>query len=93
MVDGVFARAFKTGVRPVEVGRRLVREMEEHRSVDVHGRRIVPNQFAVFLSPTDAATFAGIHDALVAELIDSVEDYAAQEGYYFMGQEIGRAHV
>jgi len=85
MVDGVFSRAFKTGVRPVELGRRMVREMDEHRSVDVHGRRIVPNQFAFFLSPTDIATFSGIQDALIDELIESAKDYAAQEGYYFMG--------
>jgi hypothetical protein len=85
MVDGVFSRAFKTGVRPVELGRRIVREMDEHRSVDVHGRRIVPNQFAFFLSPTDLANFAGIQDALITELVESAHDYAAQEGYYFMG--------
>lgn len=85
MVDGVFSRAFKTGVRPVELGRRMVREMDEHRSVDVHGRRIVPNQFAFFLSPTDIATFSGIQDALIDELVESAKDYAAQEGYYFMG--------
>ncbi len=85
MVDGVFSRAFKTGVRPVELGRRMLREMDEHRSVDVHGRRIVPNQFAFFLSPTDVANFAGIHDALITELVESAHDYAAQEGYYFMG--------
>jgi len=85
MVDGLFSRAFKTGVRPVELGRRLMREMDEHRSVDVYGRRIVPNQFAVFLSPTDIATFSGIADALINELVESARDYAAQEGYYFMG--------
>ena len=85
MVDGVFSRAFKTGVRPVELGRRMLREMDEHRSVDVHGRRIVPNQFAFFLSPIDVANFAGIQDALYTELVESAHDYAAQEGYYFMG--------
>lgn len=85
MVDGLFSRAFKTGVRPVELGRRLMREMDEHRSVDVYGRRIVPNQFAIFLSPTDIATFSGIADALINELVESARDYAAQEGYYFMG--------
>lgn len=85
MVDGVFSRAFKTGVRPVELGRRMLREMDEHRSVDVHGRRIVPNQYALFLSPADIANFSGIQDALIAELIESAHDYAAQEGYYFMG--------
>lgn len=84
-MDGLFSRAFKTGVRPIELGRRMLREMDEHRSVDVRGRRIVPNQFAFFLSPADMANFAGIDDALTAELAESAKDYAAQEGYYFMG--------
>ncbi len=84
-MDGLFSRAFKTGVRPIELGRRMLREMDEHRSVDVRGRRIVPNQFAFFLSTTDMANFAGIDDALTAELAESAQDYAAQEGYYFMG--------
>jgi hypothetical protein len=85
MVDGVFSRAFKTGVRPVELGRRMAREMDEHRSVDVRGRRIVPNQFVFLLSPFDYDTFEGIHDALIGELEAAAREHAAQEGYHFMG--------
>src|SRR6478752_4301052 len=40
MVDGVFTRAFKGNVRPIELGRRLLREMDDNRSVDLKGRRI-----------------------------------------------------
>ena len=43
MVDGVFARAFRSSLRPIEIGRELVREIDDHRSVDVKGRIIVPN--------------------------------------------------
>ena len=47
MVEGVFARAFRSGLRPIEIGRRLVREIDDNRSVDVRGRTVVPNHFTV----------------------------------------------
>ena len=85
MVEGVFTRAFKGSVRPIELGRRLVREMDEHRSVDVKGRRIVPNHFVFWLSPSDHSGFADIDEALVAELAEAAREYARDENYHFMG--------
>lgn len=85
MVEGVFSRAFRSAVRPVELGRRLLREMDERRSVDVKGRRIVPNQFTFHLSAQDHAALAPIDEALVAELIEAAREYARDEGYHFMG--------
>jgi hypothetical protein len=85
MVDGVFSRAFRSSLRPVELGRRLVREIEDHRSVDVRGRVIVPNAFTFSLAPDDAEQFTDIHDALLRELADAAREYARDEGYAFMG--------
>jgi hypothetical protein len=85
MVEGVFSRAFRSSLRPIELGRRLVREMDDHRSVDVKGRTIVPNDFSFGLSPQDHATFTEIHDALVRELCDAAREYARDENYTFMG--------
>lgn len=85
MVDGVFARAFKSSLRPLELGRRMVREMDEHRSVDVRGRRIVPNHFTFWLSPVDHAGFAEIEETLVAELSEAAREYAREENYHFLG--------
>ena len=85
MVDGVFARAFRSSLRPVELGRRLVREMDDHRSVDVRGRTIVPNDFTFTLSPDDLAAFADINEALVRELCDAAREHAREEEYSFMG--------
>jgi hypothetical protein len=85
MVEGVFSRAFRSSVRPIELGRRLVREMDEHRSVDVRGRRIVPNHFVFHLSAQDHAAFADIDEALVIELCEAAREYARDEGYHFMG--------
>src|SRR4051794_34349012 len=85
MVEGVFARAFRSGLRPVELGRRLVREMDDNRTVDVRGRTVVPNHFEVELSGTDFEQFAEIHDTLTRELADAARDYARDEGYTFLG--------
>ena len=85
MVDGVFARAFRSSLRPIEIGRKLVREIDDHRSVDVKGRVIVPNFFTVSLSTTDLENFSEIHEALVHELCDAAREYARDEGYTFMG--------
>ena len=85
MVDGVFTRSKKSSIRPIELGRRLIREMDDHRSVDVKGRRIVPNQFEFHISPRDHAGFAEIEEALVTELGEAAREHAREEGYHFMG--------
>ena len=84
-IEGTFARAFKSGLRPVEVGRRLVREMDDNRSVDVRGRTVVPNSFAVQLSPDDHAQFAEIADTMARELAEAAREHARDEGYSFLG--------
>lgn len=84
MVEGVF-RGSRAAIRPIELGRRLVREMDEQRSVDVKGRRIVPNDFLIHLNPRDLAGFDDIHDVLQAELVEAAREYAREEGYHFMG--------
>jgi len=62
-----------------------VREMDDNRSVDVKGRRIVPNDFTVKLNAVDHAGFGDIEDALVSELAEAAREYAREEGYHFMG--------
>src|SRR6186997_1824014 len=85
MVEGVFARAFKSGLRPVELGRRLVREMDDERTVDVRGRTVVPNHFTVELSSSDHEAFAGVADTLARELADAAREHARDESYAFLG--------
>lgn len=85
LVEGVFGRVFKSTVRPVEIGRRLIRELDATRNVDVRGDQIVANAFTVFLSDDDYAQFADIHDTLCAELADAARDHARDEGYRFVG--------
>lgn len=85
MVEGAFARFFKSGLRPVEIGRRLVREMDLNRSVGVSGRTVVPNHFVIGLSQSDLTQFAEIADSLQRELADAAREHARDEGYGFMG--------
>ncbi|MCB0997764.1 MAG: FHA domain-containing protein [Acidimicrobiales bacterium] len=82
----MFSRSSRNStIRPVELGRRLLREMDDQRSVDVKGRRIVPNMFTFHLSPRDHAGFADIEDALIHELGEAAREYARDEGYHFVG--------
>lgn len=85
LVEGAFARAFKSGLRPIELGRRLVREMDDNRSVGVRGGTVVPNHFVVRLSASDLEQFEGVQDSLTRELADAAREHARDEGYSFMG--------
>ena len=85
MVEGVFSRGSHSSIRPVELGRRLLREMDDNRSIDVKGRRIVPNDFNFKLSAKDHAGFADIDEALNSELCETAREYARAEGFHFMG--------
>jgi hypothetical protein len=93
MVEGVFTRRTRGSIRPIELGRRLVREMDDNRSVDVKGRRIVPNDFTVLLSANDHNGFSDIEDALITELAEAAREYAREERYHFMGPVIVRLMV
>jgi hypothetical protein len=85
IVEGVFSRAFKSGLRPIEIGRRLTREMDDTRSVGVRGGTVVANHFTVNLSQQDADEFAEVTDTMQRELADLARDHAREEDYTFMG--------
>jgi hypothetical protein len=84
LVEGVFAKAFRSGLQPVEVGRRVTREMDLQRTVGVNGV-IAPNRFIIALSPSDTERFSSFADALVRELGDAVREHAKSESYSFVG--------
>jgi hypothetical protein len=84
MVEGVFARAFRSGLQPVEIGRRLTREMDLRRTIAPRGS-ITPNAFTVLVSASDRSRFAPIESELIAELITVARDHASAENYVFLG--------
>jgi hypothetical protein len=78
LVEGTFTRAFRSEVRPVEIARKLAREMEEHKSSSL-SRTYVPNEYRVFLSPRDRERFAGYETALSDELAGYLLEHARRE--------------
>jgi hypothetical protein len=87
LVEGVFARAFRGGLQPVELGRRLTREMDLERSLGVRGP-VAPNHFLIELSEADADRFEGFSDTLRAELAEAAREHAREEGYSFVGSVV-----
>ena len=84
LVEGTLAKPFRSNLQPVEIGRRLTREMDLHRRVGVRGL-IAPNSFVVTLSPADVDRFSNFIDALSRELSDAAREHAKVEGYSFVG--------
>ena len=84
--DGLFSRAFKSGVKPLQIGRRLLQVVDAERDIDAQGRRVVPNSYLVQLSPADREGFADLEPTLVQELTAALREYIAQEGYHVDGK-------
>jgi hypothetical protein len=78
LVEGTFSRAFKSEVRPVEIARKLAREMDEH-TVQSLSRVYAPNEYVVWLSPDDRAQFEGYEDELARELSGYLLEHARRE--------------
>ena len=77
--DRGFRRAFRSNLQPVELARKLAREMEDHKTVSV-SRVYVPNEFTVYLSPRDRESFATYERSLVTELGTYLDAHARGAG-------------
>jgi hypothetical protein len=80
LFEGVFGRAFRTNVQPVELARKLAKEMDDHKTVSV-SRVYVPNEYTVYLSTADRAQFEGYEASLQSELEEYVTEHAKREDY------------
>lgn len=80
LFEGVFGRAFRTNVQPVELARKLAKEMDDHRTVSV-SRVYVPNEYTVFLSPGDREQFESYEENLRSELQEYLSEHARREDY------------
>jgi hypothetical protein len=78
LVEGTFSRAFKSEVRPVEIARKLAKEMDRHR-VQSLSRTYGPNEYTVWLSPDDRKQFEGYEDDLGRELSGYLLEHARRE--------------
>jgi Protein of unknown function (DUF3662)/Inner membrane component of T3SS, cytoplasmic domain len=92
LVEGTFSRAFSSEVRPIEIARKLAREMEEHKSFSV-SRTYVPNEYRVFLSPSDRARLAEYEEALIGELSGYLLEHARRERLAMVSRPVIEFHT
>jgi hypothetical protein len=85
VVSGVFAKAFRSAVQPVEIAAALQRECDNNAQILSRNRRMVPNDFHVELSAADLARLQAYDQAMVSDLTEQVKDHAEQQGYVFPG--------
>jgi len=84
-VSGVFARAFKGDVQPVEIAARLQRELDAEAKLVSRDKRLVPNDFTVGLSQHDHDKLAPYANTLNGELATQLRNHAREMGYVFNG--------
>ena len=84
-VNGVFARAFKGDVQPVEIAARLQKELDAEAKLMSRDKRLVPNEFLVGLSEHDYAKLTPYSKTLIAELAGELKSHAREMGYVFNG--------
>jgi len=85
LVEGTFAKAFRAGLEPVEIGRKIARALDTGRMIGVHGGWVVPNDVVVSLSSDDLTRFSTYSEVLSRELADAARQYARDERYHFLG--------
>ena len=84
-VSGVFARAFKGDVQPVEIAARLQRELDTEAKLMSRDKRLVPNEFVVSLSAHDHDKLVPYSATLTTELASELRRHAGEMGYVFNG--------
>jgi FHA domain-containing protein len=80
LVEGLFGRTFRSSVQPVELARKLAKEMDDHRTISIH-RVYVPNAYTVYLNPADREQFAAYESQMCNELAEYLVEHARREGY------------
>ncbi|MGL5808535.1 MAG: FhaA domain-containing protein [Nocardioides sp.] len=85
LISGVFARAFRSAVQPVEIAAALQKEVDSNAQVLSRDRRMVPNDFAVELSPGDLERLVDYDAAMASELTRQLKAHAATQSYVFPG--------
>jgi hypothetical protein len=76
----VFSRTFRSTVQPVELARKLAKEMDDHKTISIH-RVYVPDEYTIFLNPADREQFAAYETQMRSELAEYLVEHARREGY------------
>jgi Protein of unknown function (DUF3662)/FHA domain len=80
LVEGVFSRAFSSQVQPVEIARKLAKEMDSHKTASV-SQTYAPNSYTVWLSPEDHERLEGYTRSLSQELSAYLLEHARRQDY------------
>ncbi len=83
LFEGAFGRAFRRNVQPVELARKLAKEMDDYKMVSV-SQIYAPNEYVVYLSPKDRVQFESYEPALVKELEEYLAEHGRREGYQLL---------
>lgn len=84
-VEGFFGRVFRSGLKPLELARKLQRELDQRRTVGVSGKVVVPNSFTFTVSVEDHEQLVDMLNRLRHDLADAAREHARDEGYRFPG--------
>jgi Protein of unknown function (DUF3662)/FHA domain len=76
----VFSRTFRSTVQPVELARKLAKEMDDHKTISIH-RVYVPDEYTLYLNPADREQFAAYETQMRSELAEYLVEHARREGY------------
>jgi hypothetical protein len=80
LFEGAFNRTFRSAVQPVELARKLAKEMDEHKTISIH-RVYVPDEYTIFLNTSDRQQFAAYETQMRTELAEYLVEHARREGY------------
>jgi len=92
LVEGTFGRVFRSEVRPIELARKLVREMDEHRTPSV-SRVYAPHEYDLWLSPADRDHYEGIEGEVIDELCAYLLEHARREQLVLAARPAIRLHT
>jgi Protein of unknown function (DUF3662)/Inner membrane component of T3SS, cytoplasmic domain len=92
LVEGTFGRMFRSEVRPMELARKLAREMDEHRTDSV-SRVYAPNEYSVWLSPQDRARYEGVEHEVIDELCAYLLEHARRENLVLLSSPVISFHT
>jgi hypothetical protein len=85
LFEGLFGRAFRTHVQPVELARKLAKEMDDHRVVSV-SRVYVPNEYTIYLCSGDREQFQSYEASLLSELQEYLTEHSRREDYALLSK-------
>jgi pSer/pThr/pTyr-binding forkhead associated (FHA) protein len=85
LFEGAFGRAFRRNVQPVELARKLAKEMDDYKMVSV-SQVYAPNEYVVYLSARDREQFESYEPALIKELEEYLGEHGRREGYLLLSR-------